>query len=944
MKTIRYILILASVLSLHLAVQAAQKTFTISGYVRGADDRKPLAAVTVSVDGTPNWAITNTDGYFEMQHVHPGETVLVAQLLGYTDATFKLQVSGPVTDIDIRMYQATLKIDDVVVTARQATSEMSSAQLIGKSAIEHLQMNSLSDIATLLPGASTQNPDLTTESIISLRSGGSTAGNASFGTAVEVDGVRLSTNASFSSASGAGTRSVSTANVESVEVITGVASAEYGDVGSGIVKVHTAKGRTPWKISLSTNPRTKIGSVSKGFSLGEGKGTINTSIEYAYATKDLMSPYESYTRRVLTLGYNNIWRKVWKFNVGVTANIGGMNSRKDPDALKEERTRQRDNAVRLNSSLEWLLNKSWISNVVFETTLNYSDQMLTHREPVDNGSMQPAAHTQQEGYYFVDMLPTQFLRTGYVDSKELDFTAKLRAVWNRKWGDLKSNLKVGVAFQTNGNLGRGEYYDNPLLSPHGFRPQDYSEYPFMHNLALFVEEKIEIPLSGKDYRLEVMAGLRGEKTFISGSDYKNTQTLSPRLNAKLRLGRSVTLRGGWGLAEKLPAFNILYPRQEYRDIQVFAASYGSQSAYAFYSQPFMMTQNPKLRWQRNRNAEVGVDISAGGFSLSLSAFSNKTRYPFKVTTEYVPFSYSVSEIPSGFVMPENPQFRIDPVTGVVSVGNAGGTQWTQMQEKVRNETFVTNRMQDNGSSVIRRGVEFMLDFPEINALRTQFRLDGSYVYTKYLNSDLMWYYPQGQSSTVDKNKSYQYAGVYVNTGSTSATYNGRRSSLFSLNATSITHIPAIRMVVTLRLEATLVRRMQNLSSYQGHEYAKAVDGNGVPTGESVYSADSYTAIYPLYYVDASGQMLPFTDAEASNPDFRNLILRSGNIYQYKADGYDPYFSANLSVTKEFGDHVSISLYANNFTNSRKAVASYATGVKAIFTPEFYYGLSLRLKF
>ena len=60
--------------------------------------------------------------------------------------------------------------------------------------------------------------------------------------------------------------------------------------------------------------------------------------------------------------------------------------------------------------------------------------------------------------------------------------------------------------------------------------------------------------------------------------------------------------------------------------------------------------------------------------------------------------------------------------------------------------------------------------------------------------------------------------------------------------------------------------------------------------------------------------------------------------------YDPYVSANLSVTKEIGDHVSLSFFANNFTNARRAVASYATGVSAIFTPNFYYGLTCRLKF
>lgn len=50
------------------------------------------------------------------------------------------------------------------------------------------------------------------------------------------------------------------------------------------------------------------------------------------------------------------------------------------------------------------------------------------------------------------------------------------------------------------------------------------------------------------------------------------------------------------------------------------------------------------------------------------------------------------------------------------------------------------------------------------------------------------------------------------------------------------------------------------------------------------------------------------------------------------------------MTKEIGDHVSISFYANNFTNSRPFLRSYATGVRVVFTPAFYYGLTLRFKF
>ena len=78
-----------------------------------------------------------------------------------------------------------------------------------------------------------------------MRDGGSTAGNAAFGTAVEVDGVRIGNNGSFGNMNGVDTRNITVADIESVEVITGVPSAEYGDLNSGMVKIHTRKGKTP---------------------------------------------------------------------------------------------------------------------------------------------------------------------------------------------------------------------------------------------------------------------------------------------------------------------------------------------------------------------------------------------------------------------------------------------------------------------------------------------------------------------------------------------------------------------------------------------------------------------------------------------------------------------------------------------------------------------------
>jgi outer membrane receptor for ferrienterochelin and colicin len=57
-------------------------------------------------------------------------------------------------------------------------------------------------------------------------------------------------NANLSGMTGTGTRGVSVDNIESIEVITGVPSAEYGDLNSGMVRVITKKGRSPLSVTF----------------------------------------------------------------------------------------------------------------------------------------------------------------------------------------------------------------------------------------------------------------------------------------------------------------------------------------------------------------------------------------------------------------------------------------------------------------------------------------------------------------------------------------------------------------------------------------------------------------------------------------------------------------------------------------------------------------------
>ena len=935
--------LVAWISALHLTASPAPETFTVKGLVTEVGSAMPIPGTAVRLGSDYLWTITDTDGSFVFENVQAGKYELEVSCLGYVTVTSEIEVSKDISGIKISLNENSLALDEVVVTAQKAKDGLSTTHSLGRDALNHLQMSNMTDVAALLPGGKTINPDLTAENSFSLRDGGSSNGNAAFGTAVEVDGVRIGNNASFNGMSGVDTRSVAVENIESIEVITGVPSAEYGDLGSGIVKINTRKGRTPVNVTFSVNPRTYQASVSKGIDLQENNGVLNISAEWARAIKKLISPYESYTRTGITLSYSNTFRKVLRFEAGFTGNIGGMNTKDDPDAFTGEYQKERDNVFRGNTSLTWLLNKSWITNLKLDASVNFNDNLFHHHKYESYASNQPAVHAEQEGYFIADRLPLTFFSDQVIDSKELDFAAALKYNWHKRWDDVKSSLKAGVQWKANGNVGEGEYYQDPMLAANGYRPRPYTDYPFMHNISVYAEEHITVPVAAT--RLELTAGLRLENVFIKNSLYNNKTTLSPRFNARWELAEGFAIRGGWGVTEKLPSYYILYPKQEYRDIQTYGFSHGDQTSYIYYTQPYTVVYNPELRWQRNSNSEIGIDAAFADMKVSLVGFYNVTKGTYNFLNVYEPYSYDILQRPEGFVMPDNPQIKVDSQTGMMYVRGSQDEYWTPMDVKVTDRTFAKSTKQNNGADVKRAGAELVVEFPEIKPLKTTFRLDAAYTYTKYLNEQLSAYYQKGWSHTTLADRSYQYLGIYANGGNDDSVTNGKITHNLDANLTAITHIPQARIIITCRLEATLLRRSRNLSQYNGAEYAFTVsETDNNPTGGNIYDGKSYTAIYPVSYMDLDGNVHPFTAAHAADPDFANLILKSDNIYTFAQDGYGMYMSANLSITKEIGDHVSLSFFANNFTNSRPYVKSMATGVGAIFTPVFYYGLTCRLKF
>ena len=935
--------LLTTAILLLTAFCVSAQTWSVSGRILEAGSGDPVIGAVVRIGEDYLWAVTDIEGYYIFEDVEQGKHILEASCLGYVSVSIEIDVRKDIENLDIKLHENSLALDEVIVTAQKAKDGLGTTHSLGRDALNHLQMSNMTDVAALLPGGKTVNPDLTTENSFSIREGGSSNGNSAFGTAVEVDGVRLGNNASFGEMGGVDTRSVAVENIESIEVITGVPSAEYGDMGSGMVRINTRKGRTPTNVTFSVNPRTYQASVSKGIDLQENNGVLNLSAEWARAIKKLISPYESYTRTAITLGYSNTFAKGLRFEAGFTGNIGGMNTKDDPDAFTGEFKKERDNAFRGNTSLTWQLNKPGITNLKFDASVNFNDNLYHYHKYESYASNQPAVHAEQEGYFIADRLPLTFFSDQIIDSKELDLAASVKYNWHKHWDDIKSQLKAGVQWKANGNVGEGEYYQDPSLAANGYRPRPYTDYPFMHNLSVYAEEHLTLPVAGT--KLEVTAGIRLENVFIQGSLYNKKATLSPRFNIKWQLAEGLAVRGGWGITEKLPSYYILYPKQEYRDIQTFGFPHGDQTSYIYYTQPYTVTYNPNLHWQRNNSSELGLEASFFGTKISLTGFYNITKGPYNFIDVYEPYSYNILQRPEGFSIPADPQIKVDSQTGMLYVRGGNEDYWTPMDIKVTDRTFAKSTKQNNGADVKRAGAELVIDFPEIKPVRTSFRLDASYTFTKYLNDQLAAYYQNGWSHTSLANRSYQYVGIYANGTGGNSVANGKITHNLDANLTAITHIPQARLIITCRLEMSLLRRSRNLSMYNGSQYAFTVsEADKTPTGGDIYNGNSYTAIRPVSYMDLDGNVYPFTDAQAADPAFANLILKSANAYTFAQDGYGAYMSANLSITKEIGDHVSLSFFANNFTNSRPYVVSMATGVGAIFTPAFYYGLTCRLKF
>ena len=899
----------------------------VAGRITDDDTHKPIAFATILMKENGYWAITGDDGSFSMKNIPVGKATLTIQCLGYATRQLTLDIVKDIPRLRITLKQETLKLDEVTVTAQRKNNESTTSYIIDRTALDNQQIVSVSDLSTLLPGGKTVNSTLMNDNRMALRSGSQEGGNASFGTAIEVDGIRIDNNAAAGETAGASTRAISSSNIESVEIVTGIPSVEYGDLSNGVVKVNTRKGKSPFIVEGKMNQHTKQIALNKGFDLGHNKGVLNASIEHAKSFSNIASPHTAYQRNILSLHYMNIFMREsapLTLNVGVTGNIGGYHAEADPDNELDDYSKVRDNALRANFELNWLLNKRWITNLSLRGAFSTSDRTSESSAHTNSATTLAYIHAMNEGYFIatnydsnpdapVILGPTGYWNVKqYSASKPMNWSLRLKGDWTRRFGKVMSRLMLGAEYTGSRNNGRGTYYDDLRYAP-TWREFRHDDLPTLNNIALYAEEKVTIKTS-KLSRMELTAGLRDDITMISGSDYGTVNSLSPRFNGRYifwqnRRKHTITdlvLHAGWGKSVKLPSFQILYPTPSYYDTEVFRSQSTADNTTlsAWYCRPSKAIYNPDLKWQYTNQTDIGIEMNIKGTRISLSAFHHRTYNAYMASNVYTPFSYNYTPVASleNVSIPSADRIYTIDQEGIITISDATGTMSPirldvdQNGNKLYNTRrfYQTNTRYINASPIDRYGLEWIVDFKQIKALNTSLRLDGNYYYYKSADETLFASMNNSNTKMTGTQEPYQYIGWYRGTNSAGAAVtsvaNGAISKALNLNTTITTHIPKIRLIVALRLEATLYNYHKAISELDGAVRGIALNSQedyvGTPFDSN--TENKYIAVYPEYYStwDNPDEKIPFAEkflwAKDNDPtlynDLCNLVVKSNTPY------------------------------------------------------------------
>lgn len=916
----RFFTVFACLLLTILSVKAQNNNTRVNstqleGVVMEHGKNVPVAYAAIMLLPSEMSTISDVNGQFSFKNIEPGKVNVKIQFLGMEsiDTTIVIE-AGKVNKFKFGMKETSFYLDEVVVLATQNKAGRSTASNISRQAMDHLQANSLKDVMQLLPGEQISNSNLSSSNNIALRTLSSSDNNFkmnSLGTAIIVDGAPVSNNANFqalapavsggsgsvgggtSPTSGIDLRKISTDNIESIEVIRGIPSAEYGDLTSGVVIIKSKAGKEPLSIRLKTNPAIYQASLSKGFSLGEKAGNLNISGDYAYNVNSPTEAYAYYQR----VSLKALWSKNFNnLNTNTSLDfIYGLDKReKNPDDIRTQlATGAKEQGVRLNSNGSLNINDGWLKSIRYAVSFNYNDKHSYQEELLGNAfapysmslvdgsiiSNRPGQRVYGADDYeitnispgemgiWATYLPNEYFSRYDIYGKELNGFAKVTANFNKKWGDNNNRILVGADYKTDGNLGDGKVYD-PATPPYrtvssdnaSYRPRAYSDIPFMDQVGLFVEDSYQHVFGDREFNLS--AGLRFDVV-------EDKTALTPRINASFDvLPKLLVLRGGYGVAAKAPVSLYLNPERAYFDYVNFnnlgSASVPQNEQLLLATTRVFETSNEDLKIATNEKSEIGFDLKIKKFRFSVTGYQENLKNGYTLGRDLDCFQL----------------IKYDRY--VIAQQIAGSIPILALDQSYN--IFASFSKPLNTVSTNNSGVEYEIDFGRINSINTSFYINGAWMKTSTKDDSYSY------STAKNGNNLERHIGIYAPGVSTS---NIERM----LTTFRVTHnIPQIGFVLTVTAQ--------------------------VKWYEKIWTDYKNDEMFIKYISHVDGKVYDFDPAKKNDPEF-SYLFPAYNEKRFIAEKYFPTTMFNFLLSKEIDDVLTASFFVNNMFNSRPLYESKA---------------------
>ena len=936
--TVALSLLLSGITSLPLHAQSHEKG-SISGKIHELDEKEKRIPLGYATLYFPDYGIGTTsdeNGRFSMPNVPMGKARVQVMYVGKVTIDTLVNVNRDLT-LDFTLQNENFNLKEVTVTATQNRAGRSTASNISRQAMDHLQATSLNDLLSLMPGGVSQNSALNSSQQINIRQ---IAGNSSheealnaLGTAIIRDGAPISNNSNLSAmnptvsggasamsggaspSGGVDVRSISTENIESVEIIRGIPSVEYGDLTSGAVIVHTKAGREPLRVKAKANPNVYQISMGTGYELGKDKGALNVSADYAYNTNDPKATYQHYQRATGKVMYSNsFFHNQLRSNTSLDFMYGKDTRDRNPDDESTQTTSEgRDVGFNLNTNGTWNINKGWLQNMRYVLSGNYTDKQSFFETAYGSASA-PYSMTTTDGAilsnfkgqhifdaegnqitnfgsedanHYAVFLPSSYIGHYEIDSREVNAFAKLTATLFKQSGHVNNRILLGIDFKTDGNVGKGKTFDptspplrNQTSKNSSYRPRPYKDIPFIHQFGAFAEENFVWNIGEREWKMQ--AGVRFDHASVVGS------VLSPRFNASFDLiPHTLTLSGGYGITSKMPTLLYLYPEKayfEYVNINELANESIPENERLFMTTTKVYdTSNENLKVAKNHKAEIGLRLNIGKVSASVTAFQERLKNGYSLDNTFSSFnSFSYKEY----------------------TRNENGDLVLASNLPVLNSYYTPT----NNMNVKTQGIEFDVNVGRIDAIRTSFQLNGAWMRTQSWNNGYDFYDNSGTSASSRTPVAIYEAG---------AVKSYRQQLATTLRATH--NIPEIGFVVTLTTQA-----IWNQSNW------KTFGNDTIPVG--YISLENEVTMFP------EGK---YTSTEQLKADGYDYMLQNPNHSHAIKETYSPYFCFNLNVTKEISDMFRVSFFANNMFRSYPRVESKRNpGTYISLNNRFFFGLEL----